>query len=75
MVNKLPLCMACNTLGLDFGSAAGLSKRPGMCGTIYGDMHLKDLLGSIIRIGYCVLVPDFYLVLHVFRCRKSTIKD
>ena len=36
MVNKLPPCMAWNTLGLDIGSAAWLSKRPGMCGTIYG---------------------------------------
>ena len=29
-------------LGKDFDSAARLSKRPGsVCGTVYGDMHLK----------------------------------
>ena len=33
-----------------------------LCGTVYGDMHLKDLLGSIVRVVYCIPVPDFYLV-------------
>ena len=46
-----------------------------MCGTVYGDMHLKDLLGSFVRVGYHIPVPDFYLVLHGLRCRKSTIMD
>ena len=46
-----------------------------VCWTAYGDMHLKDLLGSIIRVGYCIPVPDFYLVLHGLRCLKSTIMD
>ena len=27
-------------------------------------MYLKDLLGSIVRIGYCIPIQDFYLVLH-----------
>ena len=44
-----------------------------VCGTVYGDMHFKDLLGSIVRVGYCIPVPDFYLVLHGLR--KSTIMD
>ena len=44
-----------------------------MYGTVYGDMHLKNLLGSIVRVGYHIPVPDFYLVLHGLRCRKSTI--
>ena len=44
-----------------------------VCGTVYGDMHLKDLLGSIVRVGYRIPVPDFYLVLHGLHCRKSTI--
>ena len=30
-----------------------------VCGTVYGDMHLKDLLGSIVRVGYCIPVPEF----------------
>ena len=34
------------------------------CGTVYGDMHLKDLLGSIARVGYCIPASDFYLLLH-----------
>ena len=42
-------------------------------GTVYGDIHLKDLLGSFVNVGYCIPVPDFYLVLHGLRCRKSTI--
>ena len=46
-----------------------------VCGTVYGDMDLKDLLGSIVRVGYRIPVPDFYLVLHDIRCRKSTIMD
>ena len=33
-----------------------------VCGTVYGDMHLKGLLGSFVRVGYCIPVPDFYLV-------------
>ena len=38
-------------------------------------MHLKDLLESFVRVGYRIPVPDFYLVLHGLRCRKSTIMD
>ena len=41
-----------------------------VCGTVYGDIHLKDLLGSIVKIGYRIPVPDFYLVLHGLRCRR-----
>ena len=28
---------------------------------------------SFVRVGYCIPVPDFYLVLHGLRCLKSTI--
>ena len=31
-----------------------------VCGTVYGGMHLKDLHGSIARLGYCISVPDLY---------------
>ena len=34
-------------------------------------MHIKYLLGSIVRTGYRILVSDFYLVLHGLRCRKK----
>ena len=44
-----------------------------VCETVNGDMDLKDVLGSIARVGYCIPVPDFYLVLHGIRCRKGTI--
>ena len=27
------------------------------CGTIYGNMHSKDLLGSTSRVGYCIPRP------------------
>ena len=46
-----------------------------VCGTVYGEMPLKDLLGSFVRVGYRIPIPDFYLVLHGLRCRKSTIMD
>ena len=46
-----------------------------VCGTVYGEMHLKDLLGSFVRVGYCIPFPDFYLVLHGLCCRNSTIMD
>ena len=36
-----------------------------------GDMHLKDHLGSFVRVGYRIPVPDFYLVLHGLRCKKA----
>ena len=42
-----------------------------VCGTVYGEMHLKNLLGSLVRVGYRIPVPDFYLVLHGLRCRKK----
>ena len=29
-----------------------------VCGTVYGDMHLKVLLGSIVRVGCCIAVPN-----------------
>ena len=35
-----------------------------LCGTVYGDMHYKDLMGSIVRVWYYIPVPNFYLVLH-----------
>ena len=44
-----------------------------VCGTVYGDMHLKDLLGSFVRVRY--RIPDFYLVLRGLRRRKSTLMD
>ena len=40
-------------------------------GTVYGDMHFKDILRSIARVGYCIMVPDFYLVLHGLQCQKK----
>ena len=46
-----------------------------VCGTVYGDMLLKDLLGSFVRVGYRIPVPDFYLVLHGLNCRKCTVMD
>ena len=45
-----------HALGKKFDSATRLSKRLVVCGTVYGDMHLKDLLGSIARVGYSIPV-------------------
>ena len=59
-----------HALGLEFGSAARLSKRPGSVWNCLWGHALKRSPG-IIRI----LVLDFYLVLHGLRCRKSTLMD
>ena len=65
-----------HALGLEFGSAAQLSKRPGsVWNCLWGNALKKDLMGSFVRVGYRIPVPDFYLVLHGLRCRKSTIMD
>ena len=40
-----------------------------VCGTVYGDMQSKDLLRSIARVGNCIPVQDFYLVLHAYGLR------
>ena len=44
-------------------------------GIVYGDMLLKYLLGSNARVGYCIPVLDFYLVLHGPRAKKSALMD
>ena len=64
-----------HALGLELAVQPNRLKGRVMCGTVHGEMHLKDLLGSFIRVGYRIPVPDFYLVLHGLRCRKSTIMD
>ena len=56
--------MSRNALGLEFGSAARLSK------SVYGDMHLKDL-GSVVRVGYCIPLSDFCLVLYMAFAAKK----
>ena len=38
---------------------------------INGEMQLKDFMGSIVTVNYCIPVPDFYLLLNDLRCRKS----
>ena len=45
-----------------------------VCGTDHVDMHYKDLLGSIARVGYCIPVLDCYLVLHGLQSRKKSTK-
>ena len=57
------------------GFRHGLLIRSNPRQKVYGEMHLKDLLGSFVRVGYRIPVPYFYLVLHGLRCRKSTIMD
>ena len=46
-----------------------------VCGTVCGEKHLKDLMGSLVRVGYRMTFPDFYLVIHGLRCRKTNIMD
>ena len=56
-----------HALGYDFNLTVQPDCLKGqvVCGTVYGEMHLKDPLGSITRVGFCIPVPDFYLVIHV----------
>ena len=49
-------------LGKGFGSAGRLPKESGSVWNCQG--HAKKFLGSIAKIWYCTLLPDFYLVLH-----------
>ena len=65
--NCLP-ALACMRQGRSLTVQPDCLKSRVVCGTVYGDMHLKDLLGSFVRVGYCIPVPDFYLVLHDLRC-------
>ena len=60
-------------LGLSLAVQPDCLNRRVVCGTVYGGMHLKYIMGSIVREGYCIPVPDFYLVLHGLRCRKNII--
>ena len=64
-----------HALGLEFGSAAQLSKRPGSVWNFLWGNALKRSPGSFVRVGYRIPVPDFYLVLHGLCCRKNTIMD
>ena len=58
--NCLPACAKGRNLTVQPDCLKGLV----VCGTVYGDMDLKYILGSFARVGYCIPVPDFYLVLH-----------
>ena len=42
-----------------------------VCGTVCGDRHFNSTLGSIVRVGYCIRVTDFYLVFMVFDAKKA----
>ena len=65
--NCLP-ASACMRQGRSLTVQPDCLKGRVVCGTVYGDMHLNDLLGSFVRVEYCIMVPDFYLVLHGLRC-------
>ena len=68
----MPPCMARNALGLEFGSAARLSKRPGSVWNCLWGHALKRSPGINRK---SIPVPDFYLVLHGLCCQKSSIMD
>ena len=68
---ELPPCLERRHKGWSLAVQHDWLKGRVVFGTVYGDMHYKDLLGSIVRIGFCILVPDLYLVLHDLRCTKK----
>ena len=55
---KLHPCMAHRRKGRSFTVQPDCLKGRVVCETVKGDMHLW----SIPRVGYCILVPDKYLV-------------
>ena len=57
---------------MEFGRTARLSKRPDSMWNCLWGQALKDLLGSVVRVGYRISVPHLYLVLHGLCC---TIMD
>ena len=69
--NGLPTCHGGVRVDVWQGNLTGKDRV--VCGTIYGDTHNKNLLGSILRVGYCFLVLDFYLVLHCLWCWKKNM--
>ena len=62
---KLHPCLACRHYG------RSLTVQSKVYRTVYEDMHYKDLLGSIVRVGYCISVPDLYQVLHGHDAKKA----
>ena len=44
---------------------------------LWGHVHFKDFGVSIVTVGYCILVPDFYLVLYymAFDAEKNNLVD
>ena len=67
--NWLPALHSCIRVGVWQDVQGDCVKGQVVCGTVYGDMHYKDLLRSMVRVEYCILVPDFYLMLHGLWCR------
>ena len=70
--NCLP---ARNALGLEFGGAARLSKRPcSVWNCLWGNaLKRSPEINRKSRVLYPSL--DIYLVLHSLHCRKSTVMD
>ena len=52
-----------HVLEQEFDSAAQLSKRPSSVWKCLWGHAFKRSPGTIARVGYCIPVPDFYLVL------------
>ena len=61
-VQNASCCLACMRYGRSLTVQLDFIKGWVVC--VYQNMHLKDLLGSIARVGYCIPVPNFYLLLH-----------
>ena len=53
--NCLPACVRVGV----FAVQPNCLKGRVVCGTFYGEMQLKYLLGSFVRVGYRIPFPDF----------------
>ena len=52
----------------------GLKSRV-VSGTVYGDMYLNCLLGSIARVAYSIPVPNLYLVLYMVFAAERALNE
>ena len=72
---KLPPYLAFRCYGRSLTVQPHYVKDLVVYGTVYGNLHNIDLLGSIVRVGYCVQVLYFHIALHDILCRKSNLLD
>ena len=57
-------CTNCSNAGIRVRVWPKCSRTVLVCRTVYGEMHYKDTIRSIVRVKYCIPVTGVYVVLH-----------